>query len=266
MGRIGLIGVLVAATAIVAAPARAQDAREIARAVLDAHRDSIVSVRILLKRRFISQGRERNTSESEMEIAGTVLNAAGLTVVSDAASDPNNASARAPNAANRVETETTDVKLVTADGREVPARFVLRDSDLDLAFLMPEEGTLDVPHVELIEAPTVQPLEDLIFLFPMAKSLNRTIGIAVAPVRAVIEKPRTFIVSDTFVGMQSLGCPAFDGSGRAIGLVVLRRSPVPVRRTGGFRDMFEFLNPVILTARDVLDVAAQARERVASSE
>ncbi len=267
MGRIGMIGVLAAiATTGAVFPAQSEDTRQVARAALEEHRESIVTVKILLKRRFISQGRERNTSESELEIAGTVLNAEGLTVVSDAASDPSQASVRSPNAATRVETETTDVKLVTADGREVPARFVLRDSDLDLAFLIPEGGALGVPHVELIEAPPAQPLDDLIFLFPMAKSLNRAIGVAVAPVRAVIEKPRTFIVSDTFVGIQSLGCPAFDESGRAIGLVVLRRSPVPIRRSGGFKDMFEFLSPVILTARDVLDVAKQAKERVASGE
>ena len=268
MRRIGMIGVLAAfATAGPTLGARAGDARQVARAALDEHRESIVTVKILLKRRFISQGRERNTSESELEIAGTVLNAAGLTVVSDAASDPSHASVASPNAATRVETETTDVKIVTADGLEVPAHFVLRDSDLDLAFLMPElpeGGTLGVPHVDLIEAPTPQPLDELVFLFPMAKSLNRAIGVAVAPIRAVIEKPRTFIVSDTFVGVQSLGCPAFDAAGRAIGLVVLRRSPVPIRRSGGFKDMFEFLNPVILTARDVLDVASQAKERVAS--
>ncbi len=267
MGRIGMTGLLAAVTAL-GAPltAPAQNAREIARATLEQHRGSIVTVKILLQRRYISQGRERNTSESELEIAGTVLNAAGLTVVSDAASDPSNASVAPPNAATRVETETTDVKLVTSDGREVPARFVLRDSDLDLAFLMPDGVDLEVPPVELIQAPTVLPLDQLIFLFPMAKSLNRAIGVAVAPVRAVIEKPRTFIVSDTFVGIQSLGCPAFDESGRAIGLVVLRRSPVPIRRSGGFKDMFEFLNPVILTARDVLDVASQAREQVASGK
>ena len=80
-----------------------------------------------------------------------------------------------------------------------------------------------------------------------------------APVRAVIEKPRTFIVSDTFVGIQSLGMPRLRRVRPRIGLVVLRRSPVPIRRSGGFKDMFEFLNPVILTARDVLDVAKQRR-------
>jgi len=232
--------------------------RETARAALAEHGAAIITVELLLTQRYIAEGRERNSSESTLEIAGTVLNAAGLTVVSDAASNPGAMSGSPPGASTRLESETGAVRLVLADGREVPAHFVLRDSDLDLAFLMPDEPLEEQPHVGFQTTPLAQPLDDLILLFPMAKSLNRQIGLAVAPIRAVLRKPRDFLVMDTFVGLQGLGCPAFDSEGRAIGLIVMRRSPIQPRSSGGFRDMFEFLTPVVLTSADVLEVAEQA--------
>lgn len=240
------------------APGAAADTRDVARNALAKHRDAIVTVKLTLKQRFIADGRERNTSESQLEIAGTLLTPEGLTVVSDVASNPAAMAANAPGSNTRLDTETGAVEIVLPDGREVPARFVLRDSDLDLAFLMPRDPVADLPSVELEDVPTPRPLDDLIFLFPLAKSLGREIAVAIDPVRGVIEKPRTFVVADSFIGLQSLGCPAFDAGGRAVGLVVMRRSPIRARPSGGFRDMFEFLNPVVLTASDVDAVAEQA--------
>jgi hypothetical protein len=241
-----------------AVPGVAADIRDVARDALANHRAAIVTVKLTLKQRFIADGRERNTSESQLEIAGTLLTPEGLTVVSDVASNPAAMAMAAPGSNTRLDTETGAVEIALPDGREVAARFVLRDSDLDLAFLMPREPLEGLPSIELVDAPAPRPLDDLIFLFPLSKSLNREIAVTIDAVRGVIQKPRTFVVADSFIGLQSLGCPVFDQSGRAVGLVVMRRSPVRARPSGGFRDMFEFLNPVVLTATDVNGVAEQA--------
>jgi S1-C subfamily serine protease len=153
--------------------------------------------------------------------------------------------------------ETTDVKLVLRDGREIPARFVLRDADLDLAFLVPNEKGLNLPHVALEKAPLPAPLDDLIFLFSYGRSLNREVAVATAPVRAVVKRPRTFLASDMMTSLQALGCPVFDSAGHAVGIVVMRRSPIPPSGGGGLRDFLDMLNPVILTTADVAEVAEQ---------
>src|SRR6185503_8564894 len=98
------------------------------------------------------------------------------------------------------------------------AKFVLRDSDLDLAFLLPEEKGLNVPFVSFEKGPVPEPLDDLVFLYTMGKTLNRDVAVMVAKVRAVIRKPRTFVVADFMTGLQSLGCPVFNEGGRAVGL------------------------------------------------
>jgi len=252
--------VLFAAPVLTAAQPRSESigVRHVAREILSERASAIVTVKLLLRQRFIAEGREQHSSESTVELAGTVLTPEGLTVVSDAASNPAGMAERPPDASVRLESETGEVTLVLSDGREVPARFVLRDTDLDLAFLAPEEPLEGHPHIELAEDAEPGPLDDLILLFPLPKALNREIGVLITAVRGVVRKPREFLAIDVFDGVQSLGCPAFDAAGRAVGLVVLRRSPFPARPSGGFRDMFELLNPVVLSSADVSAVARQA--------
>jgi hypothetical protein len=239
-----------------AAPDEAR-ARAAARAALDKHRDAVITVRLAVRSRMVFQGRERNTNETTLEIAGTLLTPDGLTVVSDFASNPTGLFSSSSGDGPRVESDTTDVKLLLRDGRELPARFALRDRDLDLAFLLPEEKGLSLPHITLEKGPLPQPLDDLVLLYPMGRSLNREVAVALARVRAVVRKPRTFLVSDFLDGMQSLGCPAFDDSGRAVGLVVLRRAPGSPQPQSSPRDMLDMMSPVVVTAADVQEVAAQ---------
>lgn len=257
-----LAGAALVASFAAGPPAAAQEGalRETARSVLARHAEAIVTVKVVLKRRFISQGRERGNAETPMELSGTVLTAAGLTVVSDATTNPSALQPASPDADSRVDTDTTDVKLVLKDGREIPARFVLRDADLDLAFLLPDQKDLALPFLDFkaSAAPVPAALDDLVFLFPMAKSLNREVGVALERVRAVTRRPRTFVASDMFLGMQSLGCPVFDAAGRTVGLSVVRRAPRVGPPSGGFRDIFDSFAPVVLVAADVQELAEQA--------
>jgi hypothetical protein len=248
-----------AAVLAAAGVARSEEpnARAAARGALARHADAVITVRLTVKNRVVFQGRERNNSDSTLEIAGTVLTPAGLTVVSDFTSNPSGLFA-GPGDGPRVETETTDVKLLLRDGRELPARFVLRDRDLDLAFLLPREEGLSLPHLSLEKGPVPEPLDEVFFLYPMGRSLNREVAVALARVRAVVRKPRTFVVSDFLEAFQSLGCPAFDAGGRAMGLVVLRRAPGAPAGQSSPRDFLDFFSPVVLTAADVQEVAAQA--------
>ncbi len=253
------------ATLDTAPAAPTPDVRAVAKRALERYGPAVVTVRVVLKRRLIAQGRERGSAESQLEVAGTTLTPAGLTVVSDVTTNPSALSA-ADDADTRLDTETTDVKILLRDGRELPARFVLRDADLDLAFLVPDEAGLKLPFLDLSQgtAPVPEALDDLVYLFPLARSLGRETGVVLDRVRGVGRKPRTFVASEIVLGMQSLGCPVFDGSGRPLGLSVMRRGPRASAAGGGFRDIFDAFTPVVVTAADVQGVARQALERAAA--
>ncbi len=240
--------------------ARADEAgtRKAARAALARYGPALVTVRLTVKSRMVFEGREQASPEYTLEVQGTVVSPDGLTVVSDSASDPTSMFQGGDDGA-RMETETSEAKLVLQDGREIPARFVLRDEGLDLAFLAPLAAVPALPCVRFEKVPVPAPLDDLVLLSQLGRSLNREVGVTMGRVRAVVKKPRTFVVPSLLDGLLGRGGPAFDGAGRPVGLVVLRRAPRSQADGPGFRDPFDGMNAVVLAAADVKDVAEQAQ-------
>jgi hypothetical protein len=232
---------------VLASAARAEEATvKAARGVLAKYQDALITVKLVVKMRGGSQ-------ENQLEVAGTVLTPAGLTVVSDFTSNP----AALFLGSGEDKSETTDVKLVFRDAREVPAKFVLRDRELDLAFILPQEKQSGLPHVNLEKGPVPAPLDELVFLYRLGKSLNRDVAVTVGRVDAVVKKPRTFVVPDLLNGIQSLGSPVFDAAGRPVGVVVLRRSATAPRGVTGVRDVLDLMKPVVLIADDLQQAASQ---------
>ena len=239
-------------------PAEAREPlREAARQAVARHGASIVTVRLTVKTRMVYQGREHPGPEQTMEIGGTVVGPKGLTAVSDFSSNPAGIFAGSAGGPS-VETETTDVRIVLADGSELPARIVLRDEGLDLAFLAPNDPAASLAPVALEPAAEPSLLDPLAVLYPLGRGLGRGTAAALTEVRAVVRKPRTFLVLGYFEGLQALGCPAFDARGRAVGLVVIRRGAGAAAPSGGMKQAMDAVSPVVLTAADVLEVAAQA--------
>ena len=221
-----------------------QELKKNARAVREKYQHALVTVKLTIKTRAIFEGKEFPNSEHQVEVEGTVLKSNGLTIVSDSATNP---SARflGEEGGVKIETETSDVKLVLKDGKEVPAKFVLRDQDLDLAFIMPEEKMEGLPHVTLEKNPIPDVMEDVIYLYRLSKALNREAAVSVGQVEAVVKKPRTFVVASH---IPEGGCPAFDSAGKPFGVIVWRRAPG--QKSGPAQT-------IILTAEDIYDAADQ---------
>jgi hypothetical protein len=251
----------VAALALVApALARADEAgtRKAARAAMARYGPALVTVRLTVKSRMVFEGREQASPEYTLDVQGTVIAPDGLTVVADSASNPASMFQGGEDD-TRFETETSEAKLVLQDGREFAARFVLRDEGLDLAFLAPVSPVPALPCVRFDKAPVPAPLDDLVLLSQLGRSLNREVGVTLGHVRAVVKKPRTFVVPGLLDGLLGRGGPAFDGAGRPVGLVVLRRSPRSQADGPGGRDPFDGMNAVVLAGADVQEIAGQAQ-------
>ena len=129
-----------------AAQAAGQEPRAAAREVVKKWQGAVVNVRIVLKTRMSMGGREMSSADDSVDAVGTVVDPSGLTVMSLGSLNPGammnkivGASMGGGGNDNRVEisSEPSELKMRLPDGRELPAKIVLRDEDLDLAFIRP---------------------------------------------------------------------------------------------------------------------------------
>jgi hypothetical protein len=258
---------LVAVTlALISPPASAQDVRTAARDVVKKWHEAVVNVRVVVKTRMSMGGREMQASDDPVDTVGTVIDPSGLTVLSLGSLNPGGMMSKLMGSAGgggqpqvEITTEPTDVKIRLSDGRELPAKIVLRDEDLNLAFLRPT-ATLERPLVAIDLTDSAKPalLDQVLVLSRLGRVGGWTAGAALHDVGAIIERPRTFYVLGG--AMSGMGTPAFLSNGRVVGLLTLRQVEAGraslASMMGGAEGMG--LLVVILPAADVLEIAKQA--------
>lgn len=253
-----------------AVPISAQDPRSAGRDIVKRWQEAIVNVRVVLKMRVSVGGREMQSMDESVETVGTVIDPSGLTVLSLGALNPGAMMNRlmgggGGSSQERMEfgSEPTDVKLRLADGREFPAKIVLRDEDLDLAFLRPT-SKLDKPLVAINLADEGKPsiLDPVVILSRLGRVGGWAPAASLQTIGAIIEKPRTFYVIETGA-TGGMGTPAFTPAGKVVGLLTMRSvqagKPGMFSMVGGSEGMG--LLPVILPAADVKEIAQQAPEK-----
>ena len=243
------------------------DARAAARELVRKWQDAIVNVRVTLKLRMSMGGREMNATDDSADTVGTVIDPSGLTVLSLGSLNPGAMMNKIIGAASQgndrpqLSSEPTDVKMRIPDGREVAAKIVLRDEDLDLAFLMPT-AKLEKPLVAIDLANATKPslLDEVVVLSRLGRVGGWAPAASLHNIGAIIEKPRTFFVTDASGSGSSMGTPAFLPNGKLVGLMTLRSidpgRPGMLAMMGNSEGLG--LLPVILPAEDVLEIAKQA--------
>lgn len=251
---------------LVTAPAsQAQDQRDAMRAVAKKWQDAVVNVRVSLKVRMSMGGREVQSMDDTVEAVATVIDPSGLTVMSLSSLDPGRMMSRIMGAGQGGEkmsivSEPTDVRIRLADGKELPAAIVLRDQDLDLAFIRPTtKPAAPLTAINLADAGAPSTLEDLVVLGRLGRVGGFAPSALVYGVGAIMEKPRTFFVLN---GPAGTGMPAFQASGKIVGLLTIRQVDP------GRMSMFSMMGgaegagviAVVLPAADVREIAAQATE------
>jgi S1-C subfamily serine protease len=247
------------------------DQRASARDVVKRWQAAIVNVRVVLKTRMSMAGRELQSSDETIEAVGTVIEPSGLLVMSLGVLNPGAMMTKMMGAMGGggggdqkmdITSEPTDLKMRLPDGREIPAKIVLRDEDLDLAFIRPATK-LDklLVAVNLADGATPALLEQVVVLSRLGRVGGWAAGAALYDIGAIIERPRTFFVLASQGA--TIGVPAFLPSGRIIGLLTLRQvdagRPGMMSMMGGSESLG--LLPVILPAADVLEISKQAVEK-----
>ena len=247
-----------------AVPSRADDFAAKGREIFKKHQHAVVTVQEVLK---MSSGGTSRANETKQDLTGTVLDPSGLTVLALSACDPSEMVQRmmGEDYARRVDTEISDMRILLDDGTEVPAEIVLRDKDLDLAFIRPQtKPTSPMACVDLTKTSPAQVLDEVVTLNRLNSAAGRAYAASVERISAVIQKPRTFYIPDSTMTSTSLGSPAFAQDGNLVGVVVMRT--ISSRGGASTRNYRDSMASIILPAEDIAKAAKQAPEAKGDSE
>jgi len=249
-------------------PLRGSELSEKGRAVFQQHQKAVVTVQVIQKVTSSARGGASEPRESKQDITGTVIDPSGLTVLALSAADPSEFYKRmySQSSGFKLEVEVSDVKILLDDGTEIPAEIVLRDKDLDLAFIRPKtKPEKPMAAVDLSKATTAQLLDELITINRLGRAAGRAHAASVELVGAVVQKPRTFYIPDSRMTGTALGSPAFALDGRIVGIIVMRAiSAGDGSSMNNFRR--DNATSIILPATDIVKAAKQAPEAKAEGE
>ncbi len=244
---------------------------EAGRKLLEQHSQAIVTIQVVMKQQMNMFGSSRE-EESKTEITGTVINPSGLTVTSLSSLDPGSIIMDMMGGQTGLgafdmdmKSQVTSATLLLEDGTELPGRVVLRDPDLDLAFVQPDEKPEKaLPHLDLSNSAEPEVLESIISLGRLGKLARRKETAAIGRITARVDKPRPFYVPAVSLASDlPLGCPVFTPDGATVGLIVMRKgaSPGGGSLTGMLTSALsfsDFMMFIVVPAKDVAEAAEQA--------
>jgi hypothetical protein len=240
------------------APVHGDEIAEKGRALFKQYQHAVVTVQVVIK---VTYPGAAKSTESRQELTGTVVDPSGLTVLALSACDPTEMYQRMMSeeaAKYKLDIEVNDLKILLDDGTEIPSEIVLRDKDLDLAFIRPKTKLASqMRAVDLSKAGPAQVLDQVITLNRLNSAAGRAYAASVERISAVIQKPRTFYIPDSSMTATTLGSPAFALDGNVVGVFVMRAISSIAAGSRNYRDN---MTSIILPAEDVLRAAKQAPE------
>jgi len=261
---------LAATTAL--ASASTAELRDTAKKLSTTHGEAIVWLSVLAKTTMSAEGEvpaqikaalaQQQDKEEKNETTGTVVDSSGLIVAAlgalDKSSMVDGQTVNTPmgEIKLRATTEIKEVKVITADGSEIPADLVMKDEDLGLAFIKvrgdsDEAKGVEFKAIDLADSAKGELLDECIVLGRLDEALNREPSLLTSEISGVTTRPRVFYR----VSSESIGSPIFLANGKLLGISVLRQPKGGASRAGQLQ-----VSPVVLPAADIAKVAAQAKE------
>ncbi|HVP61107.1 MAG TPA: trypsin-like peptidase domain-containing protein [Myxococcaceae bacterium] len=246
-GALGLIAVLVTATS--------GDLEATARATAEQSGKAVVTIRLVLKLKLGGQEHEQ-----KMEVPGVVIDPSGLTVASASSIDPSGAIRRMVDAQRQrvtLESEVKETVILLEDGTELDAAVVLKDSDLDLAFIRPRDAGLKLSAVTVRPRSGTVPLLTRVFVLGrLGKLGSRALAVATGEVRAYVRGPAPYYVTDGETS-SFVGSLAYTADGVPLGFLVKRFATSIDAQAGGRGS--DSVMTVLRPVDKVVELAAQAR-------
>jgi hypothetical protein len=229
---------------IILTPAQADEIADLSQDVLAKWQDAIITARVVI---------EAYESEHKTEILLTVIDESGLAIASLSSINPSSMFS-----ASMSETKLKSITMILPDNEEIPANVVLRDQDLDLAFIKPiDKIDKKITAINLADNTTPGMLDNIVCLSRLGNTGGYAPVVSVSRIQAIIKKPRTMYMTDPMKALLSgLGVPVYTLEGKIIGLNLMRISKSTdmtgdelSRGMGALPAM-----PIILPAQEIIDI------------
>lgn len=205
---------------ILSAPtnAAAQSSAEQGRKVFERYKQAVVTVRVVIGVSY--GGRE---TENEQEANAAVIAPDGLAVLALSAIDPMQLAEGYNMPANEMTTRIVSMHVILADGAEKPADVVLRDKELDLAFIrLTEKPAEPLPFVSMETPGQPNVLDEVVCIMQYGRVARRAHAVFMDRIEAVVEKPRLFYILGDHRARQVVCSPVFTLDGGFVGMGVMR--------------------------------------------
>jgi hypothetical protein len=256
---LAILACLCFATGTVQAQGEDRQLVEAARKTLQTYDKAIISLAAVIK--IDAGGLGGSEREHKTQCVGAIIDPCGLAVTSLTNLNPQSLFklrlGRAGGSSTMdIDCQVQEVKYRLTDGTEVPARIVLKDEDLDLAFLAPlkpldEETQAKIAVIPLDDAATqVDVLEPTIFIDRSGDGLNYIPMLGLGRIAAVLSKPRTCYLSSG----GTLGLPVFNQEGKIMGVQCRC-----ISAEGSESSMTEMMSRLVATSRLILPAADIAK-------
>lgn len=231
--------------------------KEKALALYASNKNSVLYLSAVVEVELTAGDSPSKKEERKVEMIGTVIGKDGLIVVPlstlDVASTIDGRTINSAQGPVKISAKgtTKEVKILMPDGTEVAAKVAFKDTDLDLAFIRPEQpDAVKLTPVDTANSAPMAILDDVIVLGRLGKDLNREALVMTGEVVSMVTKPRTFAK----IGTPSLGMPVFNGEGKFLGIGINHFSP-----KGDSESQGPSPSGVVLPASDLLESSAQAK-------
>ncbi len=220
--------------------------------VFEQNKAAVITIRSVIS--FSFDGTEQ---EDEMLVNATLIQPDGLAVLSLALLDPTTLWQKMGEMPDIPQPEIVRLSMILADTTEIPAELILRDNDLDLAFVRPKVlPDHDVPCVDIKKLSSPSLLEEVVSIQQLGEIVRRAHSVFIDRIEAIIERPRKHYFLGSHRHESLISSPVFNLDGDFIGIGA-------IRATKGTQDS-DFSDNVmvlVLSADDIVEVMEQVPER-----
>ena len=234
----------------------ADDTEKAGREIAKKWSDAIVPVKAVVKLRVAVEGKEVENREYEVEDVAAVIDSSGLAVVSLTSIDPGEVLSEYAAAASdkyAISTDITSLKMIFSGDNETPCKIVLRDKDLDLAFIAPSPKlSLPAAALDLGQAGKPDVLDTVVMLSRFGKIANREVSVTLNRIQAVVRKPKTFYIPEQQTTGLRTGSAVFTSGGKLAGVLLLKRIKPKKESLLASSDLK--ILPIVVPADDIAEI------------